>query len=177
MSLLRRLRKESDSTDREITEEEPTFAVPSLFGPTPALPEIDLLAETLARSTFRLPQRFYRMTLKFMDWRVVAYREEHSGAYLLPVESCGRLIKYELQRLEPQHDFVITTKRFADGENRVIIKSDLSEKTTEAMQEICDRYCGTPYNRKSGIVTIKPPFSYDGCACYFMCSAVEWDRR
>lgn len=173
-SLLRRLREEPGEEDRE--KPAPRTAA-ELFSMS-MLTAADAEALISAKPVAHLTQKLYRMNIEFCvgedKWRLNVYRDGATGAYFAPVESCGRLIKYELQRLEPELDFIIKTKRFADGENRVIVNSNWREEPTEAMQEICDRYCGMPINRKSGVVTIKPPIGYQGAPCYFMCSAVEW---
>jgi hypothetical protein len=174
MSLLGKLRKGSDQTNRTQPEGGDTIALPQLPRANAFKTETSFLTGTVASAPRWLPKRLYKMTLEFHDWRVVAYREELTGMYFLPVESCGRLIKYELLRLEPTYNFVISTKRLANGENRVVVNSDYGEEISEAMEKICDLYCGMPINYDTDVVTIKPPYNYKGAPCLFMASCVEW---
>jgi hypothetical protein len=174
MSLLRRLREPANQADRQESESGDSPIVPGLQIHSAGNATFSLPPGTVANTPRWLPKRLYKMTLEFHDWRVVAYREELTGMYFLPVNSCGRLIKYELLRLMPEYDFVITTTRLADGENRVVINSDYTGELTEAMEEICDLYCGMPVNRDTDVVTIKPPYNYKGAPCLFMCSSIEW---
>ena len=170
---LGKLRNESNTKDRSEPEAGAALALSEVRQTPALLTAFDGSRQSLAH----VPRRLFKMTTELFGYRVKAYRDENAGGYFLPVESCGRLMKYKLHEAFPGFSFDVKTRRFADGQNVVHLFTDapLTLESQLAMRKVAQVYVGFPINRATGIVTIEPPLVYGHAPVYCNCSEVVFD--